>query len=171
MVSGPLLMRGGRGNTGQTPHPISARARGHFRIPTRFPPCRRHSHPRAAAGNRIFRRILFYGVGIQGLLARTSFRPVESEYRALYSRFTGQKNRGSVRHALTWQGTSIPYGWTPQDSSSFTIPGPLRARLEQWVDFRPVEISPSRAVFSAWPGQVREIFLSFWLKYDVPSRP
>jgi hypothetical protein len=26
---------------------------------------------------------------------------VESEYRALYSRFTGQKNRGSVRHALT----------------------------------------------------------------------
>jgi hypothetical protein len=25
---------------------------------------------------------------------------VESEYRALYLRFTGQKNRGSVRHAL-----------------------------------------------------------------------
>jgi hypothetical protein len=39
-------------------------------------------------------------VGIRGLLARTSFRPVESEYRVLYSRFTGQKNRGSVRHAL-----------------------------------------------------------------------
>jgi hypothetical protein len=93
-------MRGGRGNTGQTPNPISTRARGHFRIPTRFPPRRRHSHPRAVAGNRIFRRILFYRVGIQGLLARMSFRPVESEYRALYSRFTGQKNRGSVRHAL-----------------------------------------------------------------------
>jgi hypothetical protein len=40
-------------------------------------------------------------VGIRGLLARTSFRPVKSEYRALYSRFTGPKNRGSVRHALT----------------------------------------------------------------------
>jgi hypothetical protein len=40
-------------------------------------------------------------VGIRGLLARTSFRPVESEYRALYSCFTGQKNKGSVRHALT----------------------------------------------------------------------
>jgi hypothetical protein len=44
--------------------------------------------------------ILFYGVGIRGLLARTSFQPVKSEYRALYSRFTGQKNRRSVRHAL-----------------------------------------------------------------------
>jgi hypothetical protein len=44
--------------------------------------------------------ILFYGVGIRGLLARTSFRPVKSEYRALYSRFMGQKNRGSIRHAL-----------------------------------------------------------------------
>jgi hypothetical protein len=94
VASGPLLVRGRRGNTGQTPHPISARARRHFRIPTRFPPRRRHSHPRAAARNRIFHRILFYGVGIRG------FRPVESEYRALYSRFTGQKNRGSVRHAL-----------------------------------------------------------------------
>jgi hypothetical protein len=100
VASGPLLVWGGRGNTGRTPHPISARARGHFRIPTCFPPRRRHSHPRAAAGNRIFRRILFYGVGIRGLLARTSFWPVESEYRVLYSRFTGQKNRGSVRHAL-----------------------------------------------------------------------
>ena len=39
-------------------------------------------------------------MGIRGLLARTSFRPVESEYRALYSRYKGQKNRGSVRHAL-----------------------------------------------------------------------
>ena len=47
------------------------------------------------------RNIPFYGVGIRGLLARTSFRPVESEYRALYSRYTGQKFRGSVRHALT----------------------------------------------------------------------
>jgi hypothetical protein len=101
VASGPLLVRGGRGNTGQTPHPISARARGHFKIPTRFPPRRRYSHPRAAAGNRIFRRILFYGVGIRGLLAQTSFRPVKSEYRALYSYFTGQKNRGSGRHALT----------------------------------------------------------------------
>jgi hypothetical protein len=55
---------------------------------------------RAWSRVRIFRRILFYGVGIRGLLARTSFRSVESEYRALYSRFTGQKNRGSVRHAL-----------------------------------------------------------------------
>jgi hypothetical protein len=42
--------------------------------------------------------------GIRGLLARTSFRPVESEYRVLYSRFTGQKNRGSVRHALMPKG-------------------------------------------------------------------
>jgi hypothetical protein len=100
VASGPLLVRGGRGYTGQTPHPILARARGHFRIPTRFPPRCRHSHPRAAAGNRIFRRILFYGMGIRGLLARTSFRPVKSEYRALYLRFMGQKNGGSVRHAL-----------------------------------------------------------------------
>jgi hypothetical protein len=39
-------------------------------------------------------------VGIRGLLALTSFRPMESEYRALYSHFTGQKNKGSIRHAL-----------------------------------------------------------------------
>jgi hypothetical protein len=49
----------------------------------------------------LYMGILFYGVGIRGLLARTSFRPVESEYRALYSRFSGQKNSGSVRYALT----------------------------------------------------------------------
>jgi hypothetical protein len=109
VASAPLLVRGGRGNTGQTPHPISARAHGHFRIPTRFPPRHRHSHPRAAAGNRIFRRILFYGVGIRGLLARTSFRPVKSEYRALYSRFTGQKNRESFRHALRCYFMHVPY--------------------------------------------------------------
>jgi hypothetical protein len=54
--------------------------------------------------------ILFYGVGIRGLLARTSFRPVESEYRVIYSRFTGQKNRGSVRHALrTYIWSRRPY--------------------------------------------------------------
>jgi hypothetical protein len=32
---------------------------------------------------------------------------VESEYRILYSRFTGQKNRRSVRHALSWQNLNI----------------------------------------------------------------
>jgi hypothetical protein len=69
VTSDPLLVQGGKVNTGQTPH-------------------------------LIFRRILFYGVGIRGLLARTSFRPVKSEYRTFYSRFTGHKNRESVRHAL-----------------------------------------------------------------------
>ena len=54
----------------------------------------------AAAGSSAPPSFLFYGVGIRGLLVRTSFRPVESEYRALYSRYKGQKNRGSVRHAL-----------------------------------------------------------------------
>jgi hypothetical protein len=103
VASGPLLVRGGRGYTGQTPQPILARARGYFRIPTRFPPRRRHSHPRVAAGNRIFRRILFYRVGIRGLLAQTNFRPVKSEYRTLYSRFTGQKIGGLLDMLLPFQ--------------------------------------------------------------------
>jgi hypothetical protein len=106
VASGPLFVRGRRGNTGQTPHPILARARGHFRIPTRFPPRRRHSHPCAATGNRIFRRILFYGVRIRGLLARTNFRPVKSEYRIFYSRFTDRKI-GNLLDMLLQHGLAL----------------------------------------------------------------
>jgi hypothetical protein len=130
VASGPLLVRGGRGNTGPTPHPISARARGHFRIPTRFSPRRHHSHPRAAAGNRIFRRILFYGVGIRGLLARTSFRPVKSEYKALYSRFTGQKNRGSVRHALRCSSWSSSDDKNPNLQTIFYLQGRVNTHID-----------------------------------------
>jgi hypothetical protein len=36
-----------------------------------------------------FKNILFYSFGIRGLLARTSFRPIKIEYRALYSCYTG----------------------------------------------------------------------------------
>jgi hypothetical protein len=54
-----------------------------------------------------FRNMLFYSLGIRGLLARTSFRPAKCKYRTLYSRFKGQKNKGPVRHALRTEGNQV----------------------------------------------------------------
>jgi hypothetical protein len=47
---------------------------------------------------------------------------VESEYRALYSCFTGQKNRGSVRHALKLNTVWLADSWSKGGGSAFDVP-------------------------------------------------